>query len=266
MIGFGLVSIPVALEPATSTHDVPLRLVHAEDAGPIRYRRVCQTCGQEVPYSGIARGYTDHAGHRAILTDADMEQLPLPSKRLIDVLAFVDAASIDPLRLGRAYYVTAQSQASAGAVKPYVLLRDALAEAGQAAVAKVAIGTRERLALLRVHRDTLVLHQLYWPDEVRPADVPRPDPEVTVHPGEVAMAVSLMEAMSAGFDLAGQHDDYAAALRQLAESKIEHLPAPEVPQPAAAETETLDDLMAALKASIAQHQPQEPGQPGKGGA
>jgi DNA end-binding protein Ku len=106
-------------------------------------------------------------------------------------------------------------------------------ETGRAAVTKVTIGSRERLALLRVHGDVLALHTMYWPDQLRSADeLPRPGPEVTVHSGEVAMAVSLMEVMSAGFDLAAEHD-YAAALRRLAEAKIQHLPAPECSGPGA---------------------------------
>lgn len=259
-IGFGLVSIPVSLVTAVDRHDIPLHEVHAEDGGRVKRRRICQVCGREVPYSDVAKGYEDHAGHRVTLTDDDLAELPLPSKRLIDVLAFVDAHSIDPLRLDRGYYLAPQAGAPAGA-KPYKLLVDALREYGQAAVTKVTISSRERLALLRVVGDMLVLNTMYWPDEIRAADeVPRPGPEVTVHPHEVQMAVNLMEAMSTGFRLAAAHDDYAAALRQLAESKIEHVPVPETAMPpTTTEPESIEGLMAALQASIRRHE-QGPGE------
>lgn len=94
-----LVSIPVSLVTAVERHDIPLHEVHAEDAGRVKRRRICTVCGREVPYSDVARGYEDHAGHRVTLTDDDLADLPLPSKRLIDVLVFVDEHTIDPLRL-----------------------------------------------------------------------------------------------------------------------------------------------------------------------
>ena len=153
-IGFGLVSIPVKLYSATEEHGVSLHQVHAADGGRIRMRRSCEKCGKEVAYAEIAKGYDDGVGRTAVLTDADLAELPLPSKKLIDVLAFVDAREIDPLALSRAYYVGAE----AAAAKPYVLLREALVKTGKAAVTKIALRTRESLALLRVHEDVLVLH------------------------------------------------------------------------------------------------------------
>ncbi|WP_329318788.1 non-homologous end joining protein Ku [Streptomyces sp. NBC_01262] len=153
-IGFGLVSIPVKLYSATEEHGVSLHQVHAADGGRIRMRRSCEKCGKEVAYAEIAKGYDDGVGRTAVLTDADLAELPLPSKKLIDVLAFVDAGDIDPLALSRAYYVGAE----AAAAKPYVLLREALVKTGKAAVTKIALRTRESLALLRVHEDVLVLH------------------------------------------------------------------------------------------------------------
>ncbi len=244
-IGFGLVSIPVKLYAATEEHGVSLHQVHVEDGGRIRQKRVCEACGKEVAYSEIAKGYQDDAGRVAVLTDADMAELPLPSKRLIDVLAFVDGDTIDPLHLSRAYYVGAETAAA----KPYVLLREALAENGKAAVTKIALRQRESLALLRVHERTLVLHTMYWPDEVRSAEGLAPPENITVRPQELKMAVSLMETLSEDFDLTALHDEYQEALDALVEAKLEGRPAPEVEEVTAAPDNVID-LMAALKASI----------------
>ncbi|MGW7003931.1 non-homologous end joining protein Ku [Streptomyces sp. NPDC054933] len=244
-IGFGLVSIPVALYVATEDHGIPLRMVHAQDGGRIRQKRVCERCGNEVEYRDIARGYEDPAGRTAVLTEDDLADLPLPTKRIIDVVAFVDEVTIDPLALDRAYYVAAGDSIAA---KPYTLLREALSRSGKAAVAKVALRTRESLALLRAHGDVLVLHTMYWPDEVRPSDGIAPAESVEVRPQELQMAASLMDALSEDFDLQQLHDDYQHALDQLVTAKLEHSPIqpPELP-PAA---EGIGDLMAALQASI----------------
>lgn len=244
-IGFGLVSIPVKLYAATEEQGVSLHQVHAADGGRIRMKRTCEKCGNEVAYAEIAKGYEDDAGRTAILTDADLAQLPLPSKKLIDVLAFVDEGDIDPLSLSRAYYVGAE----AAAAKPYVLLREALLKSGKSAVTKIALRTRESLALLRVHDDVLVLHTMYWPDEIRSASGLAPSDNVTVRPQELKMAESLMETLSEDFDLTALHDEYQHALDELVAARLEGEPVPEVAETAAAPDNVID-LMAALQASI----------------
>jgi DNA end-binding protein Ku len=235
----------VKLYAATEEHSVSLHQVHAADGGRIRMKRTCEKCGQEVPYADIAKGYEDEAGRVAVLTEDDMAQLPLPSKKLIDVLAFVDAGEIDPLRLSRAYYVGVEAAVS----KPYVLLRDALATTGRAAVTKIALRTRESLALLRVHEDVLVLHTMYWPDEVRSAEGLAPPENVSVRPQELRMAESLMDTLSEDFDLTAQHDDYRHALEELVSARLEGEPVPETAKTAPA-ADNVIDLMSALQASI----------------
>ncbi|MFI8179547.1 Ku protein [Actinacidiphila glaucinigra] len=244
-IGFGLVSIPVKLYAATEEHGVSLHQVHAEDGGRIRMKRFCEKEGKEVPYAEIAKGYEDEAGRTVVLTDEDLAALPLPSKKLIDVLAFVDADDIDPLSLSRAYYVGAETAAA----KPYVLLREALSSSGKAAVTKIALRTRESLALLRVHEDVLVLHTMYWPDEVRAAEGLAPPEKVTVRPQELKMAQSLMETLSEDFDLESMHDEYQHAMDELVAARLEGEPVPEMAEVTAA-PDNVVDLMAALQASI----------------
>ncbi len=244
-ITFGLVSIPVSLYKATQEHRLPLHQVHAADGGRIRQKRVCEVCGEEVPYSDIAKGYEDGEGRQAVLTDDDLADLPLPSKKIIDVLAFVDADEIDPLMLSSSYYLDTGSPT---ADKPYALLRDALVEGGKAAITKITLSTRESLALLRVHNGIMTLHTMYWPDEVRSDADLGPAGDVTIRPQERKMAASLMATLSEGFDLDELHDDYQNALERLVVARLEGKPAP-----AAETTGTPDnviDLTAALQASL----------------
>jgi DNA end-binding protein Ku len=245
-IGFGLVSIPVELQSATGDHDIRFHQVHVADGGRVRNRRRCEVCGEEVAQSEIARGY-EEAGQQAVLTDEDLEnELPLPSKRLIDVLAFVDEHDTDPVRLARAYYVAPQAKTSD---KPYALLRDTMAEHGRAAVAKIAIGTRESLALLRVRGEVLVLHTMYWPDEVRQA--PATAADVTVGKSELRMMDSLMDHLGQDFRLAEQEDLRQKALADLVTAKLDSRePSHEAPEePREGDSEVID-LMDALKASL----------------
>lgn len=260
-IGFGLVSIQVKLYPATEEHGVRLHQVHTADGGRIRMKRVCEHCGKQIDYADIAKGYEDVDGRTAVLTEDDLAQLPLPSKQLIDVIAFIDADEIDPLRLSRAYYVGADSAAAA---KPYVLLREALTDSGRVAVSKVALRTRESLAVLRVHDDVLVLHTMHWPDEIRAAAGLAPSSKVTVRPQELKMATSLMDTLSEDFDLDSLHDDYQAALDELVTARLEGK-APPTAEEAEPPPDNVVDLMSALQASIDARSEGEGGQ-GRGKA
>ncbi|MFD5884536.1 Ku protein [Streptomyces sp. NPDC060334] len=246
-ISFGLVTIPVQLFTATEEHDIPLRQVHGKDGSRVRLRRVCEAEDVEIPYHEITKGYEAPDGSMIMLSDEDLADLPLPSKKLIDVLAFVDASTIDPLMFSKAYYVGTSDRAAA---KPYALLREALTESGQIAVTKIAIRSREALAVLRVHEDTLVLQTCLWPDEVRPAAGITPEGDVTIRPQELQMARSLMDMLSQDFDLSALHDEYQEALQQVIEARLQGVEPPRDEQEAAPTGGKVIDLMAALENSV----------------
>ncbi|MFD0384814.1 Ku protein [Streptomyces stramineus] len=244
-VGFGLVSVPVRLYAATQEHGLRLHQVHDADGGRIHLKRVCDICGEQVDYEHIAKGFDDDEGHTAVVTKEELAGLPLPSKKLIDVLAFVDADRIDPLQLSSTYYLAPDS---AAANKPYVLLRETLKQTERVAVTKIALRTRESLALLRVHGDLLTLHTMYWPDEIRDSGGLAPPSSVTVRPQELKMATSLMDTLSEDFDFEELEDDYEVALRELINAHLEDRPVPKedtTPAP-----DNVIDLMAALQASI----------------
>ncbi|MEZ0096313.1 Ku protein [Streptacidiphilus sp. EB129] len=256
-------SVPVSLERATEEHTGPrAHQVHERDGGRIKLKRFCELEDAQVPYAEIAKGYDTPDGRTAVVTEEDLKELPLPSKKVVDVLAFVDADSIDPLRLGTPYYVTPAAKTPN---KPYVLLRDAMRESGRIAVTKVTLSTRESLAVLRVVGDLIVLQTALWPDEIRSPEGLAPPSDVTVHRQELAMARSLMTSMSRGFDLEALHDDYAAAMRALVDARLkgETPPRAQVRQPAG----PVQDLMAALSASVEDAQrgrgDAEPGKPAR---
>jgi DNA end-binding protein Ku len=248
-VSFGLVTIPIQLYAATENKNVSLRQVHEKDGGRIQYKRFCSIEGVEVPYSEIAKGYETGDGEMVVLTDADLDGLPLSSSNSIDVLEFVPLESIDPLHFDRHYYLEPQK----AAVKPYVLLRDALHKSGHVAIAKVALRQRETLALLRVHADVLVMTTMLWPDEVRDADFPflREDtPQVRTQ--ELSMAGSLIDSMSEPvFDPGKYTDHYREALEAVIEAKIQGGKTT-VKQPARAGKSDVADLMAALEASVSE--------------
>lgn len=248
-VSFGLVTIPIQLYAATENKNVSLRQVHEKDGGRIQYKRFCSVEGVEVPYGEIARGYEADDGEMVVLTDADLEGLPLSSSKTIDVLEFVPLESIDPLHYDRHYYLEPQQAAA----KPYVLLRDALQKSGHVAIAKVSLRQRETLALLRVHADVLVMTTMLWPDEVRKPDFGflREDAP-QVRPQELSMAGSLIDSMSEPlFDPGKYTDHYREALESVIAAKIRGGEGA-VKRPAPAPKSDVVDLMAALEASVSE--------------
>jgi DNA end-binding protein Ku len=244
-ISFGLVSIPVKLYSATEEKDVSFHQVHREDGGRIRYKRVCQIDGEEVQYSDIAKGYELPSGEVVVLTDEDFTDLPLSTSRAIDVLEFVPLEQVDPMYFAKSYYLEPEGQGA----KPYVLLREALENSGRVALVKVALRSRESLATLRVRNGVFVLEMMLWPDEIREPDFGFLEEDIEVRKQELAMAESLIESLSGDFEPEQYSDNYREALQTLIEAKVEGR---EVVQPAepAADSGTVVDLMAALRASV----------------
>jgi DNA end-binding protein Ku len=216
-ISFGMVVIPVKLYAATEQRDVAFRQVHREDGGRIQFRRVCSLDGQEVPYSDVAKGYELATGDVVVLTDEDMQDLPLATAHRIDVLHFSPSGQLDPILANKAYYMEPEPPG----VRAYVLFRDALERSGRVAVAKVAIRQREALAALRVRDGVLVLETLLWPDEIRNPDFKFLDENVDVRSQELKMAASLIDTMTEDFDPSAYKDAYREALEALVQAKIE---------------------------------------------
>jgi DNA end-binding protein Ku len=246
-VSFGLVSIPVRLYSATDERDITFRQVHETDNGRIRYRRICEEEDKEVPYAEISKGYELPDGRMVILSADDLNQLPLPTAKQIEVLEFVPIEQVDPILFAKAYYLSADGPGA----KAYVLLRDALERSGQCAVVKVAIRTREALALLRVSDGVLVMQTMLWPDEVRESAFAKPDDSVEVKPNEVKMAESYIKTLETEFDPSRYHSDYREALEQLIEAKTSGLaPSNADEDESTSKAGDVIDLVAALKASV----------------
>ncbi|QIJ64727.1 Ku protein [Streptomyces sp. JB150] len=243
-ISFGLVSIPIKLVNATESHSISFRQIHTEDGGRIRYRKVCELEDREVTQSEIGKGYEDADGTIIPITDEDLAQLPLPTAKTIEIVAFVPAERIDPLQMDAAYYLAASG---APAAKPYTLLREALKRSNKVAIAKFALRGRERLGMLRVVDDVIVMHGLLWPDEVRAPEGVAPDTDVTVRDKELDLADALMDTLGE-VDLADLHDEYREAVEEVIAAKAAGEAPPEAPEPA--RSGKVLDLMAALEKSV----------------
>ncbi|MFE3016038.1 Ku protein [Streptomyces sp. NPDC059256] len=245
-ISFGLVSIPIKLVNATENHSISFRQIHTADGGRIRYRKVCELEDKEVTAAEIGKGYEDADGSIIPITDEDLAALPLPTAKTIEIVAFVPAASIDPLQMDAAYYLSANGVPAA---KPYTLLREALKRSQKVALAKFALRGRERLGMLRVVDDVIAMHGLLWPDEIRRPEGVAPETEVTVRDAELDLADALMETLGE-VDMDSLQDDYRTAVESMIAAKVEGGGALPEAEPAERGGGKVIDLMAALESSV----------------
>jgi DNA end-binding protein Ku len=199
-IAFGLVNVPVKVYSATEDHDIKFHQVHAKDNGRIRYKRVCEVCGEVVEYRDIAKAFESDDGQMVVITDEDIATLPEERSREIEVLEFVPASDIDPMMYDKSYFLEPDGKSS----KSYVLLTKTLKETDRVAIVHFALRNKTRLAALRVQdfskRDVMIVQTLLWPDEIRDPDFPVLDKEVEIKPAELKMASQVVESMTDDFN------------------------------------------------------------------
>lgn len=224
-ISFGLVTIPTKIISAREDHSIHFRRVHLKDMGRVRTRKICELDEKELSQEEIGTGYEVSKDEVVPVTDRELQEMPLPTAKAIEIVAFVDADTIDPVRIGESYYLGADGQVAA---KPYTLLRKALERSAKVAIAKWAWHGRERLGLLQVKGGAIVLHAMHWPDEVRSPEslVPKP---VELDEAEIEQAVQLAESMTTD-DIAQFREHYRDALEELIEAKSEGKERPAPPE------------------------------------
>ena len=252
--------MPVKVYSATEDHDIKFHQVHEKDNGRIRYKRVCEVCGEVVEYRDIARAYESDDGQTVVITDEDIATLPEERSREIEVVEFIPADQLDPMMYDKSYFLEPDSKST----KSYVLLAKTLAETDRVAIVNFALRNKTRLAALRVKdfskRDIMVVHTLLWPDEIRDPDFPSLDKDVDIKPAELKMAGQVVESMTDDFKPDQFRDTYQEQLHELVQAKLEGGEAFTVEEQATDldESEDVSDLLAKLEASVKARESKEP--------
>ncbi|MEU1129618.1 Ku protein [Streptomyces sp. NPDC005900] len=247
-ISFGLVTIPIKVLPATENHSISFHQYHLEDMGRVRTKKICEIEDREVTTAEIGKGYEVSKDTVVAIADHELDDMPLPTAKAIEIAAFVPYESIDPVRIGEGYYLQGDGQVAA---KPYVLLRKALQRSSKAAIAKFAWHGRERLGLLRVKDDVIVLHAMKWDDEVRSPETIAPAP-MDLTDDEIDRAVLLIDSMTVDdlTDQAWATDRYTEALEEVIHAKADGKRHPRAADEEEESAGKVVDLMAALEESV----------------
>jgi DNA end-binding protein Ku len=246
-IQFGLVTIPVKLYLATETGGIGFNLLHESCLNRIQMKVYCPYHDEVIPRSETVRGYEWSKGKYVVVTDEDIDSVPLKTMRAIEIEMFIPATreAEGTQFVKQAYYLEPEQIGA----KAFYLLKSVLAEQNKSAICKIVLKDREQLAALNPFAKTLLLTTLHWPDEVRAIDeLNLPEDQIDIKASEKKMAEQLVASMTGEFSAHDYHDDYRQALMAVIERKV----AGEKPEPAAARAEptNITDLMAALEASV----------------
>ncbi|TXL66588.1 Ku protein [Cerasibacillus terrae] len=246
-ISFGLVNIPVKMHAATENKNIPLRQLHKECESPIQYKKTCPVCEREVEQDEIVKAYEYVKNKFVILEEDDLKAIQKEqTDKAVEIIDFVKLEEIDPIYFDKSYYLSPNE----GGVKAYGLLRSALRETGKIGVAKMMIRSKERLAVIRIYENTIVVETIHFPDEVRQVrDVPNVPEEVETGKKELDTAKLLIDQLTTTFDPKKYEDEYRTELIKLIEEKKGNAEVV-TGKDKAKKPDNVTDLMEVLQASL----------------
>jgi DNA end-binding protein Ku len=245
-ISFGLVSIPIRLYTAAASAGVSFNLLHAKCGSRIKQQTFCPVCQEVVERSALVRGYEFRKDEYVRFTDEELKGLEGEASKVIDIAEFVPLPKVDPIFFEKTYYLGPDK----GGEKAYRLLADAMARTDRVALAKFVMRGKESLVLIRPAQGGLMLHTMYFADEVRDFGEVDKGQSARIKDGELDLAVRLIDELSREEFKPEQHqDEYRLRVLERANLKVEGrevtAAGPEV------QRAHVIDLMDALKESLA---------------
>ena len=244
-ITFGLVSIPVKLYPAASSQSASFNMLHAKCGNRIRQQRFCPVCNEVVERDGLIKGYEFAKDQYVTVTDEELKALEGEASRAIEISEFVPLSKVDPIYFEKSYYLGPDK----GGEKAYRLLSDAMTQAGKVALAKFVLRGKENLVLVRAAQKGLMLHTMYFADEVRNFDEISKGESAKITGAETNLALRLIDELSnEQFSPEQYEDEYRQRVMELINSKAEGKEITVV-EPQVQRAQVID-LMDALKESL----------------
>jgi len=240
---FGLVSFPVKLYSAARSESISFNQLHKTDGSRVRQVLYCAAEDKPIPRTDIVKGYEYEKDRYVVIEDEDIKKVAPQTAKVMEIQEFVKSEQVDPVYLETSYYLAPEDAGE----KPYALFFDALKKTGYVGIAKISMHNREHVVILRPGSRGIVLHTMYFTNEVRKSDEFHADLNL-VKEKELALASSLVEALAADFEPEKYKDEYRENLLQMIESKKKGDVVLATPEP---HREKVVDIMEALKASLA---------------
>jgi DNA end-binding protein Ku len=213
-IGFGLVNIPVKIYSATETSNLDLDMLDKKDHAHIKYHRVNENTGKEVPYANIVKGYKIDNEY-VVLDEKDFEAVAPEKTKTISISDFVKEDEISSLYYETPYYLEPDKSGT----RPYALLLEALKKTKKVAVSTFVMRNKEALAILRPDNNVIVLNKIRFAQEIRDPDQLTLPKNTDVKPAELKMAITLVDQLTGKFDISKYKDNYNDELLKIIEAK-----------------------------------------------
>lgn len=242
---FGLISLPVRLFSGARGTRVSFHMLHRDDNVRIKQQLYCPEDERVVERSEIVKGFEYRKGEYVVVEPDEIKKIEPKTAKAMEILEFVKSSEVDPIYFESSYYLVPEEPGR----RPYALLVEALRETDYVAIAKLAMHNREYMVFLRPYNGGLMLHTMYYEDEIRKVEG---FGEIKVHPkeAEVKVALQLVKALEAKFDPSKYYDSFEENVKKLIKAKLEGKEVPEVKKPR--KPAPVGDLMSALKQSLAQ--------------
>ncbi len=245
-VSFGLVSIPTKIYAASKSQSVHFNMLHEKDKSRIKQQYVCSTCGEVVPRDETVKGYEYARGQYVVFTNEELQALEQKSDKTIEIEEFIPIQQVDPVYFEKSQLLGPDK----GGHKAYALLRRAMEESGRVALGRFSTRGKQQLVLIRPTADGLMLHGLYYADEVRSFDDIDSGDDAAIKEGELELAQQLIDQLTNDrFEPARYEDEYRQAVLEMVDRKVAGEEVVMAPQ--GEEREQIIDLVAALKKSLA---------------
>jgi DNA end-binding protein Ku len=244
-LSFGLVSIPVRMFTAASSASLSFNLLHEKCGGRIKQQQICPACNEVLERTSLVKGYEFSKDQYVRFTEEELKTLETEASKMIEIAEFVPLEKVDPIYFEKTYYLGPDK----GGDKAYRLLTDAMMKTGRVALAKYVMRGKENLVLIRASQDGLMLHTMYFADEIRDFGEIDKGVNATIKTGELELAQRLIDELSnSEFKPDQYHDEYRDRLLEVVEAKVE---GKEITAagPQVQRTQVID-LMDALKQSL----------------
>ncbi|MBL7914359.1 MAG: Ku protein [Bacteroidia bacterium] len=242
-ISFGLINIPVKLYPAIQESSLDLDMLDPKDFSNIKFKRVNENTGKEVPYDKIVKGYKSDKGY-IVLDEDDFIAADVVKTKTIDIESFVLESEIDSLYYEQPYFL----EPDQGAMKAYGLLRDALSSSGKVGVATFVLRNKESLAILKPYQKVIVLNRIRFSQEIRKTTELKVPAVSTKKSKELVMANKLIAQLTEKFDISSYKDNYTEKLLKIIKKKAKGTKIT-VPKMKVVKKQN-DNIMDMLKASL----------------
>jgi DNA end-binding protein Ku len=241
---FGLISMPVRLFSGARGSHISFHMLHRDDNVRVKQQLICPEENKVVERDEIVKGYEYRKGEYVIIEPEEIKKIEPKTAKAMEILEFVKANEVDPVYFESSYYLMPEEAGK----RPYALLSKALEETDYVAIAKLTMHNREYTVFLRPHRGGMMLHTMYYKEEVREMEG-FGSVDAELKEAEVKVAHQLIEALAAPFEPEKYHDDFEENLKTLIQARLEGKEVTTVEKPK--KPAPVVDLMAALKESLA---------------